>query len=71
MTEIQAIGRLSNPFLYQTNFIHCRPIDETKDLDFRLNAMAQDGWRLHTIKHVKSGVFFCVWEKLDYEEKKN
>jgi hypothetical protein len=65
---MMAIGRLTNPFMYETQMFHCG-LDLSR-LDEYLNAQARDGWKLHTIERVTQEAFFCVWEKLDYGEKK-
>lgn len=66
--EIRAIGRISNPFIYETQMFHCGIY--LSRLDDYLNAKARDGWKLHTIERVTEEAFFCVWEKLDYGEAK-
>lgn len=68
LKEMRAIGRIVNPFMYETQMFHCG-IDLSR-LDEYLNAQARDGWRLHTIERITHEAFFCVWEKLDYSEKK-
>lgn len=68
MKELTAIGRISNPFMYMTEMFYCG-LDLLK-LDEYLNRMGRLGWKLHTIERVTQEAFFCVWEKLDYGEKK-
>jgi hypothetical protein len=65
-----AIGRLANPFMYETQMFFCGGLNPLVRLDEYLNAQARDGWKLHTIERVTHEAFFCVWEKLDYGEKK-
>lgn len=68
LTPMTAIGRISNPFMYKTEMFQ-RGIDLSR-LDQYLNAQTRDGWKLHTIERISHEAFFCVWEKLDYGEKK-
>lgn len=67
LTPMQAIGRISNPFKYEAQlFASPATLDPMIRLDEYLNAMARDGWKLHTIDRVTPEMYFCVWEKLDY-----
>lgn len=69
MEEMKAIGRISNPFIYEADLYYCYALDHMAELKRYLNSKARDGWRLHTVNRLEHGQFFCVWEKLDYGEK--
>lgn len=66
--EIIAIGRLNNNFIYSTEIFEYDPSVRMSEVDHHLNKMAGKGWKLHTIDRIEPGVYFCVWEKLDYEQ---
>lgn len=65
-----ATGRLTNNFIYNAQVFECGPLDSMVRLDDYLNAMAREGWRLHTMERLAPESYFCVWEKLDYGEEK-
>ena len=68
--EMRAIGRISNPFMYEATL--CKPVPpyDLESLSEYLTEKAHEGWKLHTIESRGNGFYFCVWEKLDYGEAK-
>lgn len=69
LTPMRAVGRLSNPFMYEAQMFECGAIlNPMVRLDDYLNAKGREGWKLHTIERLGLTSFFCVWEKLDYGE---
>jgi len=69
LRPLVAIGRLSNPFIYQTQMFYCGV--DLERLDAYLNDQARNGWKLHTINRIDEKFFFCVWERFDYGEKEH
>lgn len=70
LTPMRAIGRISNPFIYEAETLYCGSLDVMSELTLHLKLKAEDGWKLHTIKREADKRFFIVWEKLDYTERK-
>jgi len=70
LTPMTAIGRISNPFMYEATLCQPNRPYDLESLSECLTEKAREGWKLHTIESRGDGFYFCVWEKLDYGEAK-